>query len=173
MRTPERDKDPSAYLALMAGEWFGEGSVLQDAPRRYEVVALRDSELVCMPRELFHQLMAASLPFCHAIMRHLNQRLGQAMAIIEANRTGSPEQRLALYLSRGFWNGPRQLHLSQEELGWLAGLSRQTVNRALRGLSERGLVGLQQGRVVEVAQEALQAFVVDLRPPAQPTAAHR
>lgn len=115
---PEDPHAPGmAYLALPGGEWFGEGSVLQDEPRRYEVVALRETRLLCVPRGVFHELMSVSLPFCHAVLQHMNQRLGQAMAIIEANRTGSLEQRLALYLSRGFWHGLRKLNLSQEELG--------------------------------------------------------
>lgn len=159
LQSPAQDEQVSAFLALTGGEWFGEGSVMKDEPRHYEVVALRDSELLCLPRRQFHELLAASLPFSHAVLRHMNQRLGQAMAIIEASRTGSLEQRLALYLSRMFWHGLRKLNLSQEELGCLAGMSRQAANRALGGLQRRGLVTLQLGRVVDIDQTALDAFV--------------
>ena len=35
----------SAFLGVPAGEWFGEGSALKAEPRRYDVVALRDTTL--------------------------------------------------------------------------------------------------------------------------------
>lgn len=160
LQTPAADDNVAAFLALTGGEWFGEGSALRDEPRRYEVVALRDSELLCLPRAQFHELLAASLPFSHAVLHHMNQRLGQAMAIIEANRSGSVEQRVALHLGPLFWHGLRTLNLSQEELGTLAGLSRQSTNKALRCLQARGLITLKAGRVVATNGAALQEFAV-------------
>lgn len=158
LQSPGVDDEVSAFLALTGGEWFGEGSALQDEPRRYEVVALRDTELLCLPRAQFHELLASNVTFANAVLRHMNQRLAQAMAIIEANRTGTLEQRLALYLSRTFWHDLRPLNLSQEELGTLAGMSRQTTNRALRQLAERGLVSLRHGRVVATDAAGLERF---------------
>ncbi|ROZ77777.1 Crp/Fnr family transcriptional regulator [Ramlibacter sp. WS9] len=168
LQSPSHDEQASAFLALTGGEWFGEGSAMKDEPRRYEVVALRDSELLCLPGPQFRALLATSLPFNHAVMRHMNLRLGQAMAIIEANRTGSLEERLALYLSRLFWHGLRKLNLSQEELGCLAGMSRQAANRGLAGLARRGLVELRFGRVVQVDQDALGQFLGAAAPAAEP-----
>jgi CRP-like cAMP-binding protein len=148
----------AAYLALTGGEWFGEGSVLRAGPRRYEVNALRDTELLCLPRTLFHELLSVSLPFSNAVLHHMNQRLGQAMAIIEANRSRSLEQRLGLYLGPLFWHGLRTLNLSQEELGTLAGISRQSTNKALRCLQARGLITLRGGRVVATDAAGLEQF---------------
>ncbi|MDO9360901.1 MAG: Crp/Fnr family transcriptional regulator [Polaromonas sp.] len=150
----------SAFLGVPDGEWFGEGSVLKTETRRYEVIALRDSVLMCLPRAEFNKLLADSLPFNHFLVAHLNRRLGQAMTIIEAGRVRSPGQRVALYLSRVFWPGRRRLALSQEELGHLAGLSRQTVNRALKAMEELGLVSLDFGRVAILDEQALAAYAV-------------
>jgi CRP-like cAMP-binding protein len=80
-------------------------------------------------------------------------RLGQAMGIIEAMRLRTPEQRVAAYLVPPLWNGSRRMALSQEELGILAGLSRQTVNGMLKELERRGLVSLKFGRV-DIVDEA-------------------
>lgn len=145
----------SAFLGVPDGEWFGEGSTLKTEPRRYDVIALRDTTLLCLPRAQFNELLASSLPFNHFLVAHLNRRLGQAMTIIEAGRLRAPEQRVALYLSRVFWQGRRKLLLSQEELGHLAGLSRQTVNRALQTLEAQGLVSLEFGRVAILDEQAL------------------
>lgn len=145
----------SAFLGVPAGEWFGEGSALKVEPRRYDVVALRDTTLLCLPRTEFQALQEQNLPFNRYLVAHLNRRLGQAMALIEAGRLRSPEERVALYLSRVFWPGVRKLSLSQEELGHLVGLSRQTVNRVLRQMERLGLVSLAFGRVDILNEPAL------------------
>ncbi|MES2511501.1 MAG: Crp/Fnr family transcriptional regulator [Pseudomonadota bacterium] len=147
----------SAFIGVPDGEWFGEGSAMKAEPRRYDVIALRDTELFCLPRTSFNELLASCLPFNHYLVAHLNKRLGQAMTIIEAGRLRSPEQRVALYLSRVFWQGRRRLVLSQEELGHLVGLSRQTVNRALKSMEQQGLVSLALGRVTMLDEQALTA----------------
>jgi CRP/FNR family cyclic AMP-dependent transcriptional regulator len=149
----------SVFLGVPGGEWFGEGSAMKTEPRRYDVIALRDSELLCLPRAEFDSLRAISLLFNQALVAQMNRRLGQAMAMIEAGRIHSPEQRVALYLSRLFWHGLRKVNLSQEELGNLVGLSRQTVNRVLKSLEQRGLVSLAHGRVGILDEAALQAFL--------------
>jgi CRP/FNR family cyclic AMP-dependent transcriptional regulator len=159
LQVPSRDDTESAFLALTGGEWFGEGTVLRDEPCRYEVVALRPTELLCIPRDVFLDLVDTSLAFNRAVLGHMGNRLAQAMAIIEAQRTGSLEQRLGLYLGRHFWHNLRRLQLSQSELGTLAGMSRQAVNRALRGLEQRGLVTVVAGRVATVDQDAMDRFV--------------
>jgi CRP/FNR family transcriptional regulator, cyclic AMP receptor protein len=145
----------STFLGVTAGDWFGEGSVLKTEPRRYDVIALAETTLMCLDRAQFHHLHATNLPFNQFLVSHLNRRLGQAMTIIDAGRTRSPSQRIAMYLSRIFWPGYRQLRLSQEELGLLVGLSRQTVNRILNEFEIQGLVTLQFGRINIRNEEAL------------------
>jgi len=135
------------FLGIPAGEWFGEGSVMKSDSRRYDVIAMRECELLCLPRAVFEELRATNLAFNQALADQLNMRLGQAMAIIETFRLRTPEQRVAMYLGPVLWHGPRKLSLSQEELGILAGLSRQTVNQALKTLELQGLVALEFGRV--------------------------
>ena len=137
----------SDFLGVAAGEWFGEGSALKNEVRRYEVVALRDTELLCLPSASFHHLQATSLPFNQSVVAGLNLRLSQSMAMIEAGRTRSPEQRIALSLSRLFWSRTRQLDLTQDELASLAGMSRQTANRVLNALQEQGVLSLSMNRI--------------------------
>jgi CRP/FNR family cyclic AMP-dependent transcriptional regulator len=158
----------SVFLGVPSGEWFGEGSAMKTEPRRYDVIALRDSELLCLPRQEFDELRATSLEFNQALVSQMNMRLAQAMSIIEAGRIRSPEQRVAVYLSRLFWHGRRKLDLSQEELGNLVGLSRQTVNRMLKLLEQEKLVSIEFGRVGILDEDGLVAFVK--RREAQPEA---
>lgn len=159
LQSPASKGRSSAFIGVPDGEWFGEGSAMKPEPRKYNVVALRSTTLLCLPLPLFATLRESSLAFNQFLVQHLNMRLGQAMTIIEAGRTQSPEHRVALYLSRLFWRSTRRLNLTQDELGQLVGLSRQTVNRVLRTLEELGIVSLDFGKVAIVDDEALGAYL--------------
>ena len=149
----------SDFLGVAAGDWFGEGAVLKNELRRYDVVALRDTVLLCLPSAVFHTLFDTNIGFNHHLVACMNLRLSQAMAMIEAGRTRNPEQRIALSLSRLFWSRTRQLDLSQDELANLAGMSRQTANRALNALQERGLISLALNRIKVLDDVALTSLL--------------
>jgi CRP/FNR family cyclic AMP-dependent transcriptional regulator len=149
----------STFLGVACGDWFGEGSALKQKPRQYEVVALRDTELLCLPRAEFEQLRATSLEFNKFLVNQLNLRVSLAMALIEASRLRTPAQRVALSLSRLYWSRTRKVSLSQDELASLVGVSCQTVNRALKALAQQGLVTLEFGRVDIPDDETLTRFI--------------
>lgn len=164
LQTQSPDGRLSVFLGVAAGDWFGEGSALKSENRRYEVVALRDTSLLCLPLPLFEELRATSLAFNQALVEQMNKRLSQSMAVIEAGRVRSPQQRVALYLSRIFWRGMKRLELSQEELGHLAGLSRQTVNKVLQRMQLDGLVEINFGRITILDEPALAALLTTADP---------
>lgn len=164
LQTQTPDGRLSVFLGVAAGDWFGEGSALKAENRRYEVVALRETSLMCLPLPVFEELRLTSLEFNQALVVQMNKRLSQSMAIIEAGRVCSPQQRVALYLSRLFWNGMKRLNLSQEELGHLAGLSRQTVNKVLKRMEQDGLVALDFERVTILDEAALAALLTKVGP---------
>jgi DNA-binding GntR family transcriptional regulator len=59
------------------------------------------------------------------------------------------------------------LRITQQELGYLVGLSRQRVNEALTRLQARGLIRIESGGVRVLDLPALQrARADDLQPPA-------
>jgi CRP/FNR family cyclic AMP-dependent transcriptional regulator len=149
----------STFLCVASGDWFGEGSALTIQQRRYEVVAMRDTEMLCLPHADFQRLRASSLEFNQFLVTQLNNRVSQAMALIESARLRTPEQRVALSLSRLFWGRTRKLNLSQDELANMVGISRQTANQALKSLEERGLVTLEFGRVDIPDDDALTGFI--------------
>lgn len=149
----------STFLCAACGDWFGEGSAINTERRRYDVVALRDTELICLPDAEFHRLRASSLEFNQFLVSQLNLRVSQAMALIESARLRTPEQRVALSLSKLLWGRTRKLNLSQDDLAALAGVSRQTANQALHALAERGLVVLDFGRVDIPDDEALTRYI--------------
>ena len=164
LQTEAADGRRSAFIGVPDGEWFGEGSVLRGGTWRYDVVALRDTTLIGMPLACFQELYRHDLQFNHYLIERLNLRLGQAMAVIESGRLRTPEERVAQYLSHLFWQGMRKINLSQEDLGHLAGLSRQTINRVLKQFESQGWVSLEFGRVDILDQPALDALATPADP---------
>lgn len=155
----------STFVGLGQGSWFGEGAILKKEPRQYDVVALRDTELLCIPSAVFETLLQESTHFSRFVIDELNRKLGLAMAIILAGRSGNAQQRLALALSRMFWNQTRTLELTQDELASLAGIARQTANRALQQLEQRGIVRLAMNRITVLDDRALLQCVSDSAAP--------
>jgi CRP/FNR family cyclic AMP-dependent transcriptional regulator len=148
---------------IPAGGWFGEGSVLKGEPRKYDVVALRRSHLALMPEATFRWLLDTSLPFNRFLLTQLNERLGQFIGMIECERLLDPDARVARTLALLF--NPHlypatehQIQISQEELGYLAGASRQRVNQALHMLEKAGLVKADYGVVTVLDLDGLRRF---------------
>lgn len=144
---------PVMFSGIPENAWVGEGSVLKETPRPYEIVATVDSRTVHVPRNTFLWLLHVSYEFNHFIIDHLNARLAQFMSMTETDRITDPTIRLARAV-HGLFNpviypgtGPF-LKVSQLELGELAGLSRQSVNTSLAELEGRGLLRRTYGGII-------------------------
>lgn len=151
------------FAGAGAGGWFGEGSVIKDEPRKYDLVAIRDTRLAMMPRSTFMWLFENSTGFNRFLVRQLNERMGQFIATIEYDRILGPKARVARNLSWLFnpvlYPGTgEEIEISQEELGLLAGLSRPVVNRSLRELEEEGLLTVSHNRITVLKLAALQSY---------------
>jgi CRP-like cAMP-binding protein len=160
------DGRPTTLIGIPAGGWFGEGSVIKHEKRPYDVVALRDSHLVQISAETFHWLLNTSLPFNHYLIAQLNSRLAQFVIRVEHFRSYAPERHVAHCLAELFnpvlYPGTTPtLQISQEEIAFLAGVSRGIVNRALRHLEEAKLVHVSYGAITILDLAALRAFATD------------
>lgn len=151
------------FTGLLAGGWFGEGSLLKDGVRQYDGIALRDTRLVQVPRATFLWLLDNSIGFNRFVMNLLNERLGMFISLVEYDRMLDTDTRLARCLA-ALYNphlnpgiSPR-LEISQEEVGYLAGTSRQRVNGALKALEEAGLLRIEYGAVTVLDVEGLRSF---------------
>lgn len=145
------------------GGWFGEGSLLKDKFRKYDILALRDSRIVCMPRATFERLLGSNLGFNRFLLTQLNERLGQFITLVESERLLEPDARVARSLAVLFnpvlYPGiGQQLRISQEEIGFLSGVSRQRVNQALQVLEKAGMLRVDYGSVTVLDLLGLQKF---------------
>ncbi|MBL8394720.1 MAG: Crp/Fnr family transcriptional regulator [Candidatus Accumulibacter sp.] len=153
----------TSFVGLSSGGWFGEGSLMKDEPRRYDVVALRESRIAYMQRNRFLHLLDHSIPFNRFLLVQLNERLGQFIGLMENERLLDTDARLARCLASMFnpllYPGSSlQLHISQEEIGLLAGISRQRVNQALHKLEQAGLLRADYGTLTILDLDGLRRF---------------
>ena len=133
------------FAGMPAGMWFGEGTILKGETRMYDLVALRESRLALMNRATFMWLFENSVGFNRFLVRQFNERLGQFIALVEHDRMLDGVARIARSAAWLFNpvlnpNVGASLEISQEELGLLAGVSRQVANRALQILEAEGLL---------------------------------
>ena len=153
----------TSLTGISTGGWFGEGSLMKNEPRRYDVMALRESRVAFMNRSTFTWLLDHSIPFNRYMIAQLNERLGQFIGMIENERMLDTDARIARCLAALF--NPvlypctnRLLQISQEELGYLAGISRQRANQALKALEDAGLVRSEYGGINVLDLDGLRRF---------------
>ncbi|HEY9065472.1 MAG TPA: Crp/Fnr family transcriptional regulator [Burkholderiaceae bacterium] len=143
---------PITFTGVPPGGWFGEGTVIKREVYRYNIQALRKSVVAGLSAGTFHWLLDRSIPFNRFITQQLNERLGQFIAAREIDRMSNADARVARSLAALFhpilYPGVGGLlRITQQELGYLIGLSRQRVNEALKVLQERGLIRIEYGGV--------------------------
>jgi CRP/FNR family cyclic AMP-dependent transcriptional regulator len=102
------------FTRLSADGWFGEGTILKNELRKYDVTALRDNRVAR----------------CLAAM--LNARLYPGADML--------------------------LQISQEEIGYLSGASRQRANQALQVLEKEGLLKVDYGGIQILDLDGLRRF---------------
>ncbi|HWA11577.1 MAG TPA: Crp/Fnr family transcriptional regulator [Burkholderiales bacterium] len=151
------------FTGMPEGSWFGEGSLLKTEPRRYDAVALRDSRIARVPRATFEWLLDSNIAFNRFLLEQLNERLGQFIGMVEHDRLLDTDARVARHLAELFnpilYPGySRQLRISQEELGYLTGVSRQRVNQALQALDRLNLVRVGYAGIDVLDVEGLRRF---------------
>ena len=151
---------PITFTGLPPGGWFGEGTVIKREAYRYNIEALRPSVVAGLSVDTFHWLLERSIPFNRFIVQQLNERLGQFIAAREIDRLDDPDARVARSLAALFhpvlYPGVGTLlRITQQELGYLVGLSRQRVNEALQALQRSGLIRIEYGGVTVTDLEGL------------------
>ena len=145
------------FAGMPPGGWFGEGTALKREPYRYNIQALRKSVVAGLPIDSFHWLLDHSIGFNRFVMNQLNERLGQFIAAREIDRMSNPDLRvgrsLAALFNPALYPGVGEvLRITQQELAYLVGLSRQRVNEALRTLEAQGTIRVEYGglRVLDI-----------------------
>ena len=166
MSTDNAQGQTMTFTGMPPGGWFGEGTALKREPYRYNIQALRKSRVAGLHVDTFHWLLDHSIGFNRFVMNQLNERLGQFIAAREIDRMGNPNLRVARSLAALFnpvlYPGVGEvLRITQQELAYLVGLSRQRVNEALTALAAQGAIRVEYGglRVLDLGALRTHVFV--------------
>lgn len=155
------------FNIINAGEIFGEIAVLDGEERSADATAMTDCDLLVLNRRDFLRLLENRADLCIILLRILCQRLRQTSEQVEDVMFRHLESRLAKALLRraesvglhGLQSTSVELHLSQRELGNMAGGSRESVNKILQNWHRRGLIDLGKASVLIRDIEALRRLI--------------
>ena len=146
--------DAVTFAVLGSGDVFGELAMLSPRTRRTTtVVALERAVTLSLGFAEFERLRSTHPPVERLLADILAERVRRLSDhLLEALHVPA-DQRIARRLSAlcALYGPPDARHvripLTQTEIGDLAGASRPTTNRVLRGLVADGVVGLHRGAV--------------------------
>ncbi|MCP1607547.1 Crp/Fnr family transcriptional regulator [Pseudomonas citronellolis] len=138
-----------ALLALVeAPNWFGEICLFDGQPRTHDAYAEGPTTLLQVPLPALHALLAEKPQYWRDFALLMSHKLRLAFTVLEEQALLPAAQRLArrlLMLAASYGEAQasqRELHLPQEQLAAMLGLSRQTTNHLLKELEARGVLRL-------------------------------
>jgi CRP/FNR family transcriptional regulator, cyclic AMP receptor protein len=137
---------------LMSGEFFGEMSLIDDAPRSASVITLESCDFLAINKENFKAMLNQNADLGMAVMRGLVRRLREADKKIETLALLDVYGRVARVLLDFSENvgGERivKAKLPRQEIAKMIGASREMVSRVMKGLEIDGyIVSLPEGKL--------------------------
>ena len=165
---------------LPPGQMTGFIAAFDNEPMAFDITADAESSVVHIPRSLFLEIVLPDAALLHQMVLMLCRRSRLDYEHAQLMTMHSPRVRIAkviLYHTRGSGDGEPNVNFSQDTVGELLGLTRQTVNKELAplvraGILARGYASLVVKDVERLAEIALSeeplsksgAFVVQAAP---------
>ncbi len=159
---PSKMGDEAVLAVFSAGDFFGEMALLDGMPRSADAVALEPSELLALNRNDFITFLGNNEEAMQAILSNLSMRLRKTDDSLEDAYFLNISARFAKKLVElAKTHGKRDgdiiqidLRLSQKDLASMIGATRESVNKELRVLREKGLVSTEKGtlRILDLAR---------------------
>ncbi len=165
--TTESESGKSILLNMLkVGDVLGEIALLDGKPRTANAVALDESELLCVERPDFLNFLERHPRLAIRLMGVLCDRLRWTSDIIEDTIFLDIPHRLAkrlLVLSDQYGRETDDgllidLRLSQESLGQMLGATRESINKGLKLLEHKGMIGSAGGYIHVRDMDALRDF---------------
>ena len=146
--TRSEDGKEVIFNLVKSGEVFGEIALLDGAPRTAAAVTLDPCELLVLDRRDFIPFLHRHPEACMRLIEVLCERLRRTSEMVENLLFLEGEARLARSLVQLAENFGREvpdgiridLRLSQQTLGDIVGLSRESVNKQMGHLRDKGVI---------------------------------
>jgi CRP-like cAMP-binding protein len=129
---------------LEVGDFFGEMSLFDEAPRSASVKAMSDVRILALARNDFLRLLSRSPDLALSVIQELTRRLRQVdeqASSLSFQRVKERTMGLLVRLAKdaSSHEGRRKTPvLTHQQIADMIGTSRETVTRAVKGLKEEG-----------------------------------
>ena len=141
---------------VQSGEVLGLSATMSSGPAEYTAETLSSTQFLYVPRKDFLELLDRHPEICISVVEVLSHQLHEAVNMIHYSSGSQPAvEKLAdlleLWVSESGEMKERgielKLPLTQEEIGQMIGVSRETVSRLLAEFEEQGILELEGSRV--------------------------
>lgn len=148
-----------------SGVWFGYGPLIRGRRRSLSFSPTEATWLLQVPLPALQEIAATSTVHQRAILSIGEYGMDTAIAVIEnlliqnnARRIAATLLRVAPALEPREGTKPDEVFLTQSQLGEMASVGRQVVNRELQRLEAKGWVSVSYSRIKMLNRDALAAF---------------
>tara|TARA_R110000764_G_scaffold90881_1_gene173399 strand:+ start:60342 stop:61052 length:711 start_codon:yes stop_codon:yes gene_type:complete len=151
----------SMLVLLEPPQWFGEIALFDSAPRTHDAWVESKASFLHVTRKTLANILDKHPEYWKEFGRLLTQKVRILFSLIEDNSLLPATELIASRLTvmaKGFDSLPGQHHrvvrISQERLGLMLSLSRQTVNRSLKELESTGAIKRGRGviKILEISK---------------------
>ena len=170
---PSAEGEEAIIATVHTGDFFGELALLDGAPRSATAAAVEVTETLSLPRETFLEEIGRSASLRDVLLRSLAGELRRLTSHVEELHFMDLAGRLAsrlLSLAREAEPGPQRTPhgtleatldwpFTQSDLAAMIGATRQSVNRLLSDLVDRGLIRIDRDTLVITDLERLERQV--------------
>jgi len=149
----DAEGQPAELAYLEPYQWFGEIALIDGLPRTHDAVAEGGTRVLVVPRDPLVDWLDRHPAQWRELARLACRKLRVAFAVLEELAILPLEERLQRrlrLLAQGYGSREaprRRIRLGQEVLARMMGVSRQSVNKALKTLETRGVLRLHYGEI--------------------------
>ena len=145
------------------GEMFALPPVFDGGNYPATAVAMEETKLLLIERRNFLEILRSSSEFSLAVIEWMCGMLREKTATIQNLATASPDHRVGHILIRLVEKVggqlPVKITLRRQDIAKMAGLTTETTIRAIRRLSQKGLIAIEHGKVVIEKLGPLQRYL--------------
>lgn len=135
-------------------QWLGEVSLIDAQPRTHNAVAEGDTQVLVIPQADMLDWLAQDPALWRELGRLACGKLRAAFTVLEHMASLPLPERVLRHLqlvAQGYGSRTdstrQRVRLSQEQLALMLGVSRQSANKALKELEERGVIVVGYGEI--------------------------
>ncbi len=135
------------------GESFGEFPLFDGSPYAASAIANRDSVIIRLHKETFHQMMKQSPEIYLEFLKLFTERMRFKVLQLKELSCFGPEHRISTLFSyfkksnRNICKEHNRMDITRQQIADMTGLRVETVIRSIRHMNENGHLVIEKGKV--------------------------